>query len=394
MKKFTTQVFKELASLAENIPSGFRALFAKSDGLYTKNFAGVTLRLLTDGDSVSNADTLDSLHASAFARKDTAFTSSENIGNNYSNIKIYVLNAEEHQNLNTAINNLYNRDTNKKVIILQPGAYAVDSSINLENKGVLGIIGCSREDTLIQSAYHSIFSGVLFIENLQFVIKGEYSDSNTGTLLSSFKNDKSSFINNVIIKNTFTNNLNLAEGIRDFSSGNNIAIYGFSQALAKCYNFSNVNIDLTSTDENLAGYLVNDCKRITNINISFAAMGTVFYKCSEVSNFNIESGILNKTIAFDNCENISNGRINALKYGFSNSKFINNVYVNACYYGFSYSDKITLCFAEANTCGFYMCKGMVNNQTLNNSSSQYDTCYADMSNSYSVNDSYDGGWNY
>jgi hypothetical protein len=394
MKKYSTQVFKELASLAENIPSGFRALFAKSDGLYTKNFAGITLKILTDGDSVSNADTLDSLHASAFARNDTAFTSSENIGNNFTNIKLYVLNAAEHGNLNTAINNLYSHDANPKVIILQPGAYAVDSCINLASKFVFGIIGCSREDTLIQSNCHSIFSDCLFLENLKFVIKGEYSDTNSGIVISADDRENNSFINNVTIVNNFTDNLNLVVGIQHFKSGNNIAIYGFNQALSYCYNFSNITIDLTSIDEYLAGYLVNSCKRISNIDIVFIAMGKVFYKCSELTNFKVFSGIFNKTIAFDSCENISTGRIYELKYGFANSKFINNVYVNGCVYAFSYSDKISLCFAEANSTGFYMCNGMVNNQSYNNSSSQYDTCYADMSSTYSVNDSADGGWNF
>jgi hypothetical protein len=393
MKTLVTKVFKELASLSENIPSGFRALFAKSDGFYTKNNAGVTLKILTDGDSVSNADTVDGLHASQFAKNDTAFTSSENLGNNYSNIKIYVFNAEGHQNLNTAINNLYNHDANPKIIILQPGAYAVDTCINLAAKFVLGIIGCSREDTLIQSNYHSIFSECVFLENLKFKIKGEYSDTNSGTLISAIDRNIYSYINNVSILNDFTDNLNLAEGIRYFKSGNNIAISGFNQALAYCSNFSNVNIDLTSIDENLSGYLIRECKRISNIDVLFIAMGKVFYKCSEVTNFKVFSGIFNKTIAFDSCENISTGRIYALKYGFSNSKFINNVYVNGCVYGFSYSDKITLCFADTNTTGFYMCNGLVNNKSTSNTNSQYDTCYADMNSSYAVDDTYAGGWN-
>ncbi|MFZ4413490.1 MAG: hypothetical protein ACOYOV_10440 [Bacteroidales bacterium] len=393
MKTLVTKVFKELASLSDNIPSGFRALFAKSDGFYTKNNAGVTVRFLTDGDTVANADTLDSLHASAFAKIDTAFTSSENILYNYPSIKIYVLNAAEHGNLNTAINNLYNHDANPKTIILQPGAYAIDTCIDLQAKFVLGIIGCSHEDTLIQSNSNSFFTNAIFFENLSFEIKGEYSDTNQGIVISAIKNNIKSYIKNVSIRNSFSDNLNILKAIEYFNSGNNIKISNFSKALYRCTNFSNVNIEVVSTDETLSGVLIDESNRLTNLSISFNAIGTIFKKCGEISNFTIVGGCFNKTIAFDTCKNISNGRIESLKYGFSYSTFINNVYITLCNFAFYYSDKISLCFADANDAGFHTCNGLVNNRSSSNTNSQYDACYADMSSSYPVSDTYDGGWN-
>ncbi|MFZ4400583.1 MAG: hypothetical protein ACOYO1_11155 [Bacteroidales bacterium] len=393
MKKFSTQIFKELASLAENIPSGFRAVFAKSDGFYTKNFAGVTLRFLTDGDTVANADTLDTLHASAFAKIDTAFTSSENILNNYPNIKLYVLNAADHGNLNTTINNLYAHDVNQKIIILQPGAYAIDTCINLESKSVLGIIGCSREDTLIQSNSNAMLSNCILIKNLSFLIKGEYSDTHTGIVISADKDKLETYISNVTIKNTFSDNLNLITSIAYFKCGNNIRIINFTKALIRCSEFSDINIDIASSLTDINGYLVDESVRLTNINILFNAIGIVFNKCSEVSNFNIVGGCLDKTVGFEVCTNISNGKISLLKYGFSHAAFINNVYVTLCIHAFYYSDKISLCFADANDSGFYTCKGLVNNRSTSNIYSQYDASYADMSSIYPVDDTYVGGWN-
>jgi len=224
-------------------------------------------------------------------------------------------------------------------------------------------------------------------------IKGVYSDTNQGTVISAKKNNLASYIRNVSITNTFLDNLNIIKAIDSFNSGNNIKISNFTNALYRCRNFSNVNIDVVSTDETLNGTLVNESFRISGIYISFDAIGSVFYKCSEISNFNIIGGCLDKTVGFDGCTNISNGKISELKHGFSQTSFISNVYVTLCTHAFYHSDKISLCFADANNSGFYTCNGLVNNRSVSNTNSQYDTCYADMSSTYSVDDSYSGGWN-
>ncbi|MFZ4411994.1 MAG: hypothetical protein ACOYOV_02840 [Bacteroidales bacterium] len=388
--------FQDQATVGDSVPSGYKIFFAKADGFYFKNGSNVFKKFATIDDLGStNADTLDYLHATAFARYDTAFTSSNKIVYNNAIVPIYVLNAYEHQNLNTAISDLYTLDANNKVIILQPGTYRITSCIDLQSYAVLGIIGCSREDTFIQSDRNSFLSNCVFLENLFFEIKGdEGSSAGYGDVISGIKNNKNTWLKNITIRNSFDDNLIYVTAIRYFSAGNNIHTIGFSKAIHDCTNFSDVFLEVNSQDTSLANYLVYNSLRISNIDILFVAAGYVFVKCSEVNNFNIESGIYTKTTAFDDCKNISNGRIDGLKYGITASHFINNVYIKNCFFAFYYSDKISLCFADTNDAGFYTCKGMVNNQSLNNTSSQYDACYADMSSVYAVNDSPDGGWNF
>ena len=51
MKNLNTQLYKELTSLSETIPSGFKALYAKTLGFFLKNSDGTEARLLTTTDT-------------------------------------------------------------------------------------------------------------------------------------------------------------------------------------------------------------------------------------------------------------------------------------------------------------------------------------------------------
>jgi len=58
MKTLVTKVFKELLSLTESIPSGFKGLFAKADGLWLKRSDNTSVRLYTTEDTVEKAKVL------------------------------------------------------------------------------------------------------------------------------------------------------------------------------------------------------------------------------------------------------------------------------------------------------------------------------------------------
>ena len=52
MKTLVAKVYKELTSLTDTIPSGFKALFVKSTGLWIKNSSGIEVRIATMDDSL------------------------------------------------------------------------------------------------------------------------------------------------------------------------------------------------------------------------------------------------------------------------------------------------------------------------------------------------------
>ena len=77
MKKLAVQLIKELTSLSDTIPAGFKGLFAKSGGLFWKNSDGTEKQIATADQIPSslpanggNSDTVDGLHATSFLKYD------------------------------------------------------------------------------------------------------------------------------------------------------------------------------------------------------------------------------------------------------------------------------------------------------------------------------------
>jgi hypothetical protein len=426
MKKLSIQLIKELTNLSVTIPSGFKGLFAKTSGLWVKKSDNSESRILTT-DDIINADLLDGKHVSDLAKIDTAFTTWSNISGNYPNIHIYVLDAVNHYDIQTHLSNISNNDTNMKVAILQPGTYLAQYGMYLYSSAWLGILGLSKFDTIIEVTALETFLETSFMENLTLKLT-----SIPGDLFPIVQAvvDKSSYIKSVDIINTdYVNGIDFI-GFRNFSNMVNIKTTDCSMPFDNCSNLSNINVGVFNAVAQAPQAIFYKCSNASNINVEINGFLNVFDLCSGISNFKVISELSSEITCFLDSFNISNGCISTFEFAvlsgnnisdikcdscnvsISNSKNISNTsayngniafdrctQISNCYAftmsdaGFSDSDKLSTNIAASCYNGFVNCNGMVNNQSVSSTNRAYDTCYADMSTTYPVGDSPNGGWN-
>lgn len=425
MKKLSLHLIKELSSLSDTIPTGFKGLFSKASGLWVKKSDNSESRLLTT-DDIINADLLDGLHASDFAKANTAFTQWYNIPSNAPYVHIYVLNAVSHSDLYLTVSNIEYNDHSDKVFILQPGTYFIDTSLCCSTQHTLGFIGLSKYDTFIDIHIVEAITEVKFVENITFNI-ASYPDDPLACIIG---NNTDSYLKSVNMTNQLTESGTDINCFSQFTAIENVLIMDCNYAFSYCRNISNVNINIPNVSGIGSNSIFYSCDNISNVDIYFSEKLSAFSVCNNISNFRITSDNSRSITAMSRCNNISNGSINNFEYGlinctnisnvncnnsniaFSNSSYLSDVtaqngemgfdrctHISNCYAatmsnaGFSECSKLSASKSDSCYYGFSICNGIINNLSINSTITAYDSCYADMNTTYSVADTPSGGWN-
>jgi hypothetical protein len=231
-----------------------------------------------------NADTLDTLHASAFAKFNTAFTTWDNIASNTPPVHVHVLDA-------TGVlyyNNLFmyldvnNSDTAPKVFVLQPGTYSINDIIDCSTHNLVGIIGLSKHDTIIEIECNEALTNLKFLENVTLKITAAF----TGTFLVSAADSAGSYVKSVSVAcDDIVNDCFDVFAFQGFNSVENVDIRDVSGACNECKNISGVmvvNSTVTTATDVLT--LFYSCVNLSNINITHNDFNKMFSKCDNVSN--------------------------------------------------------------------------------------------------------------
>ena len=151
-------------------------------------------------------------------------------------------------------------------------------------------------------------------------------------------------------------------------------------------NLSNFLIEFSTADNQLRTCF-DSCVDLSNINILNCDIG--FNSCEVISNSIVETDTSNTaTVAYSNCNLLSNCK--AVAYvGFGGCNKIVSSEALSCNIGFYSSSKISVSRAVGCTLyGFDSCSGLIQN-----SSDNYNSCFADSNASYAVSDSPGGGFN-
>lgn len=380
-----------------------------------------------------NADTLEGLSSSAFAKIGTAFTSFGNIAGNNADCAVFVIDTSSRWISNAIHEILANNitlpsGTSSMVLILQPGIYEIVGGIDFASYNVRAIIGLCPDSTIINvEDTTGPIMNLELIENLTINIEG----STAGNILANSSLSKAE-AHNLKIKYTgslgydaeitcfseYTNITNCAiEGIIGiaFKSRNitnvkhtclNINNYNGLAALTKTQNVSNFSglyslpIAVGGDSINLSNFLIEfstaddqlrtcfkGCVDLSNIRILNCDIG--FGSCGNISNAIVETDTSNTaTVAYSNCNLLSNCK--AVAYvGFGGCNKIVSSEALSCNIGFYSSSKISVSRAVGCTLyGFDSCSGLVQN-----SSDNYNSCFADSNASYAVADTPGGGFN-
>lgn len=380
-----------------------------------------------------NADTLQGLSSSAFAKIGTAFTSFGNIAGNNADCAVFVIDTSIEWSSND-IKSILADDiqmptgTTSMVLILQPGIYEIVSGIDFASYNVRAIIGLCPDSTIINvEDTTGPIMNLELIENLTINIIG----STAGNILANSSLSKAEAHN---LKIKYTGSLGYDAEITCFSEYTNItncAIEGIigvahkSSNVSKikhiCANINNYNglaaLTITHNVSNFSGTyslpiaVGGDSINLSNFLIEFSTADdlsrTCFKSCVDLSNIRI----LNCDIGFNSCEVISNSIVetdtsNTATVAYSNCNLLSNckavAYVGfggcnkivssealSCNIGFYSSAKISLSRGyDCTAYGFDSCTGMVQNI-----SGSYNSCFADSNAIYAVADTPGGGFN-
>ncbi|MFZ4770991.1 MAG: hypothetical protein ACOYLO_12490 [Ferruginibacter sp.] len=412
-------LLQELSSLTDVIPSGFKGLFAKASGLFFKNSDNSIKQLATlDNIPVSlpanggNADTLDTLHAAAFARFNTAFTTWDNIVSNTPPVHVHVLDATgvlTYQDLFMVLDTNLS-DTAPKVFVLQPGTYSISDIIDCSTANLVGIIGLSKHDTIIEIACNEALSNLRFLENLTLKITTAFA----GTFLVSAPDLPNTYVKSVSVICEEPNHGNYdIYAFQGFSCIENIDIVDVSGACNECKNISGVtvvNSTVTTATDVLS--LFHSCVNLSNIIITHNDFNTMFSKCDNILNVIVNIAGNENSVSFNNCTNLSNCNItgayialsvctvlsniivSGATTGIQESSIIANCKTDSCtQFGFADSEKLSNCMASNTVLtGYDRCRGMVNNKADSNTTN-YNSCNADLVGLYTVSDTPNGGFN-
>ena len=359
-----------------------------------------------------NADTLDSLHASAFARFNTAFTTWDNIASNTPPVHVHVLDATGvlyNKDLFMYLD-VNNSDTAPKVFVLQPGTYSINDIIDCSTHNLVGIIGLSKHDTIIEIECNEALTNLKFLENVTLKITAAF----TGTFLVSAADSAGSYVKSVSVAcDDIVNDCFDVFAFQGFNSVENIDIKDVTGACNDCKNVSNVRVvNSTVTTATEALSLFYSCVNLSNINITHNDFNTMFSKCDNITNVIINLASYENSQGFNNCTNLSNCNITGAYIAVMGCTVVSNVIIagattgiqestiitncktdNCTSYGFSDSEKLTNCLA-ANTVltGYDRCRGMLNNKADLNTTN-YNSCNADLGGLFTVADTPNGGFN-
>lgn len=379
-----------------------------------------------------DADTVNGLNASAFAKADTAFTSYANIPGNNADCAVFVIDTSSRW-ISNAIHEILANDitlpsgTSSMVLILQPGIYEIVDAMDFNALNIKAIIGLCKDSTIINVANPDLIINLELIENLTINIQG-----NSGNIIfggSALQKNEAhnlkikyggslgydieimcfasySCINNCIIEgitgvayksNNISNITHICENINNYTSvaalqravnvSNFTGRYSLPIEVGKdCINLENFSIEFYTADSLLIGCF-NDCSMLSNIKILSCDIG--FNSCEDISNSIVETDTSNTaTVAYSNCGLLSNCK--AVAYvGFGGCNKIVSSEALSCNIGFYSSSKISVSRAVGCTLyGFDSCSGLIQN-----SSDNYNSCFADSNASYAVSDSPAGGFN-
>lgn len=364
-----------------------------------------------------------------YAKIDTAFTAHMNIPNNNADCAVFVLNSHVYTtDIGAFISNDYflPQGTNSSVLILQPGIYEINTAIDFNSNNIKAIIGLCPDSTIINVADTDLISNLELIENLTIKL----ADS-SGTLLSNDSLPKAE-ARHLKIKHVGSSTDDIeAKCFDNYTLIDDCNIEGIIGICANSKNISNIKhfcdrianysgtpaINKTDNIINLSGYyyspiiLGDSCNNMNNIIAEFSLTDSnniiCFFSCNSISNIKV----YNCDIGFSECNGVSNSIaetdiINTATVGFNNCILLTNCKATAyvgfggcskittsqaigCDIGFYSSNKITLCKTETSVSyGFDSCMGMTQNEA-----DSYNSCFADMSATYAIADTPNGGFN-
>lgn len=364
-----------------------------------------------------------------YAKIDTAFTAHMNIPNNNADCAVFVLNSHVFTtDIGAFISNDYTlpQGTNSSVLILQPGIYEINTAIDFNSNNIKAIIGLCPDSTIINVADTDLISNLELIENLTIKL----ADS-SGTLLNNDSLPKAE-ARHLKIKHVGSSTDDIeAKCFDNYTLIDDCNIEGIIGICANSKNISNIKhfcdrianysgtpaINKTDNIINLSGYyyspiiLGDSCNNMNNIIAEFSLTDSnniiCFFSCNSISNIKV----FNCDIGFSECNGVSNSIaetdiINTATVGFNTCILLTNCKATAyvgfggcskittsqaigCDIGFYSSNKITLCKTETSVSyGFDSCMGMTQNEA-----DSYNSCFADMSATYAIADTPNGGFN-